>query len=73
MSDLYKISPSYICGVIPIGTLIECDCKFHSHAETSQYGILNVFIVTKFTRVSRNIIFIYTRLTQNMYCVQYKH
>ena len=73
MSDLNAICLSYIAGVISVGPLIEYDCKMHGHAEINQYEILILFVVTKSTWVSRNIILNYTRVTHTMPCVQYRY
>lgn len=42
---------------------IEYDCKMHDPIEISQYGVLSLFIVTKYTCVSMKIILDYTSVT----------
>ena len=64
-----EFSPSTYTGVISMGPLIEYDCKMHGRAQISQYEILGLFIVIKYTRGSRNIILDYTRVTRFMPCV----
>lgn len=70
VSGLDGICPSYITGVISMGPLIEYDRKMHGHAEISQYEILGLFVVTRYTLGSRNITLNYTRVTHTMPCVQ---
>lgn len=69
MGDLYGICPSYITKVIFVRPLIEYDCKMYGRAEISQYEIL--FVVTKYTRISNNIILKYTKKTHIISCIQY--
>lgn len=69
MSDLYEVSPPTYIRVISIDPLIDYDCKIYGHTKISQYKILNLFIATKYTQLSRNIIYNHTRMTQIMICV----
>lgn len=46
--------------------LIEYNFKLQGHIDISQYEILSLFIVTNYTRVSKNIILYYTIVTQIM-------
>lgn len=44
----------------------------YDHAKISQFEMLTLFVATKLTQVSKNIIFKYTRMTQFISFVQYR-
>lgn len=73
MSNLYDIFPPTYVGVIYKGSVVEYELKMYNHAEISRYEVFSLFIVNKYTRVSKNIIWDYTWVTQSMICVHYRY
>lgn len=63
MSDLDEITPHTYAELISMRLVLEYEYKMHGHVEISQYKILSLYIVTKYTQTSKNVISDYTIVT----------
>lgn len=69
--DRICFPPTYVI-VVSTRPLIEYKYKMHGHVEINQYEIMSLFVITKYTWVSRIIILDYEMVTHIMPYIRYK-